>query len=156
MNQFFNAEPAQGENVRWAGQGDRAAPEGHAAAGAGANFFDVLEHRQPAEREAALLAALPRNVAHAKAHAPAFAQILANVSALAVNSRAALARLPVTRKQELFDLQKAGRPHDSFGGFSTLLRGPKMQRMFASPGPIYEPEGIARDYWRTGRAMYAA
>ncbi|RYG10040.1 MAG: phenylacetate--CoA ligase family protein, partial [Burkholderiales bacterium] len=45
---------------------------------------------------------------------------------------------------------------DAFGGFSTLLRGPGMPRVFASPGPIYEPEGDAADYWRAGRAMYAA
>ncbi len=27
---------------------------------------------------------------------------------------------------------------------------------FQSPGPIYEPGGIGRDWWRMGRAMYAA
>jgi phenylacetate-CoA ligase len=31
-----------------------------------------------------------------------------------------------------------------------------MPRLFASPGPIYEPEGTARDYWRMARAMFAA
>ena len=31
-----------------------------------------------------------------------------------------------------------------------------MPRLFASPGPIYEPEGAARDYWRMGRALFAA
>jgi phenylacetate-CoA ligase len=31
-----------------------------------------------------------------------------------------------------------------------------MPRLFASPGPIYEPDGSTRDYWRVGRAMYAA
>jgi phenylacetate-CoA ligase len=31
-----------------------------------------------------------------------------------------------------------------------------MTRVFASPGPIYEPEGKAADYWRTARALYAA
>ena len=31
-----------------------------------------------------------------------------------------------------------------------------MTRVFASPGTIYEPEGEARDYWRTARALYAA
>ena len=31
-----------------------------------------------------------------------------------------------------------------------------MPRVFASPGPIYEPEGTARDYWRMARAMFAA
>jgi phenylacetate-CoA ligase len=119
-------------------------------------FFDDLETRAPASREADLLRRLPGLVAHAQTAAPAFGKLLAGVDAASITSRAALARLPVTRKSELHDLQKAGRPSDIFGGFSALLRGPKMPRLFASPGPIYEPEGVAQDYWRTGRAMYAA
>jgi phenylacetate-CoA ligase len=43
-----------------------------------------------------------------------------------------------------------------FGGFSAIGFGASMPRVFASPGPIYEPEGIARDYWRMGRAIFAA
>jgi phenylacetate-CoA ligase len=31
-----------------------------------------------------------------------------------------------------------------------------MPRVFASPRPIYEPEGATRDYWRTARALFAA
>ena len=121
-----------------------------------APFFDLLETRPPAQREAALMAALPAQVAHAQTAAPAFSALLAGVDAAAVTNRAALARLPVTRKHDLAALQKAGLPADVFGGFSTLLRGPKMPRVFASPGPIYEPEGAGKDYWRAGRAMYAA
>ena len=119
-------------------------------------YFDALESRPPAQREAALMAALPTQVGHAQNAAPAFAALLAGIDAAAVTSRAALARLPVIRKQDLARLQKASLPGDTFGGFSTLLRGPKMPRMFASPGPIYEPEGAVKDYWRAGRAMYAA
>jgi phenylacetate-CoA ligase len=119
-------------------------------------YFDALETREPAQREAQLMAALPRQVAHARQYAPAFEQILAGVDASAVNSRAALALLPVTRKHELLERQRAGRGRDPFGGFSTLLRGPEMPRMFASPGPVYEPEGCTRDYWRAARAMFAA
>ena len=44
----------------------------------------------------------------------------------------------------------------AFGGFSAIVRGPGMPHVFSSPGPIYEPEGAARDYWRAGRAMFAA
>ncbi|AEG94612.1 phenylacetate--CoA ligase family protein [Ramlibacter tataouinensis] len=118
--------------------------------------YDALETRSPAEREAQLMAALPRQVAHAQRHAPAMAQILAGVDAAAVDSRQALARLPVTRKHELLERQKAGRAADPFGGFAAQVRGPAMLRIFASPGPIYEPDGAARDYWRTARAMHAA
>src|SRR5215208_3227564 len=120
------------------------------------DYFDALETRAPAQREAQLLAALPQQVAHAKQHSAAFAEILAGVDARAIDSREALARLPVTRKPELLERQKAGRPADPFGGFSTLVRGPGMPHIFASPGPIYEPDGTTANYWRAARAMYAA
>ena len=121
-------------------------------------FFDALETRDPAEREAALMAALPRQIAHAQAHSAALGEILAGVDAAAVTSRAALARLPVTRKSELLARQQASRAagRDAFGGFAAVRYGPAMPRLYASPGPIYEPEGAGRDYWRAARAMFAA
>ncbi|MGH8856989.1 MAG: phenylacetate--CoA ligase family protein [Polaromonas sp.] len=119
-------------------------------------FFDALETREPAEREAQLMVALSRQVGHAQRATGAYAQILQAVDAAAVTSRQTLARLPVTRKHELLERQRAGRTSDPFGGFSALLRGPKMPRIFSSPGPIYEPEGLVRDYWRSARALFAA
>ena len=122
-------------------------------------FFDALETREPAQREAALMAALPAQVAHAKQASAALAQILASVDPAAVTSRQALAQLPVTRKHELLERQQASRAvagGDVFGGFSTLGYGAQMPRLFASPGPIYEPEGAGRDYWRMARAIFAA
>jgi phenylacetate-CoA ligase len=119
-------------------------------------FYDALETRTPAQREAQLLAALPGQVHHAQRNTGAFAEILAGVDAMHVTSRAALAKLPVTRKGELLERQQARRADDIFGGFAALLRGPTMPRIYASPGPIYEPEGPTRDYWRVARAMFAA
>ena len=119
-------------------------------------YYDSLETRDPAQREAALMQALPRQVAHAQRATQAFAAILGGADAAGITSRAALARLPVTRKHELFERQRKERAGDPFGGFSALVRGPKMARVFASPGPIYEPEGAAKDYWRAGRALFAA
>ena len=120
--------------------------------------FDALETRDPSVREAALLGALPLQVAHAKLASPAFAQMLKDVDPLAVNSRSALAQLPVTRKHELLELQLASRKQGGsvFGGFSAAGFGIQMPRVFASPGPIYEPEGTAKDYWRMARAIFAA
>jgi phenylacetate-CoA ligase len=120
------------------------------------NHFDALETRDPAQREAALLAALPNQVAHAKASARAFAKSLQSVDAASVNSRAALAKLPVIRKHELLEQQQALRGTDIFGGFSAIAYGRAMPRIFASPGTIYEPEGARGDYWRMARAMFAA
>jgi phenylacetate-CoA ligase len=122
------------------------------------DFFDALETRDPDAREAALMAALPTQVAYAQRHAPAFAALLQGVDAASVSSRAALARLPVIRKSELQALQQSARSQgsDVFGGFSAAHWGVSMPRVFSSPGPIYEPEGTARDYWRMARAIFAA
>jgi phenylacetate-CoA ligase len=129
------------------------------------DFYDALEARNPAVREARLMAALPAQIAHAQRHAQAFAQTLAGVEAAAVTSRASLAALPVVRKHELLERQQAARANragtDPFGGFATIgwralgmLR--RAQRVYQSPGPIYEPEGTTSDYWRLARALHAA
>ena len=120
-------------------------------------FYDALEARDPQLREAALMAALPRQVAQAQTNTAAFAALLAGVDATAVNSRAALARLPVTRKSELLARQQAVRAAggDAFGGFSAIAWG-AARRVFQSPGTIYEPEGAKPDYWRMARALHAA
>src|SRR6202165_5425272 len=117
-----------------------------------ADYFDTLETRDPEVRERAQLTALPAQIAHAKAHAPAYARLLADVDPEEVSSRAALSRLPVVRKSDLQELQRSDRP---FGGFATVAWG-DAALVFASPGPIYEPEGRDADYWRLARALYAA
>jgi phenylacetate-CoA ligase len=114
--------------------------------------YDALETRSPEAREAALLAALPAQIAHAKAKAPHFTRSLAEVEAVAVTSRQALARLPVLRKSDLIDLQQAAPP---FAG-TTATATAELLRVFASPGPIYDPEGRGRDWWRIARGLHAA
>ncbi len=125
------------------------------------NFYDSQETRSTAEREADLMAALPVQIANAQSNASAFAHILKGIDASQVNTRAALAALPVTRKHELLEHQAAARAANPsqknvFGGFNTKPFGKATPRVFASPGPIYEPEGKAADYWRMARSIYAA
>ena len=125
------------------------------------DYYDALESRDPVAREAALMAALPGHVARAQQATSAFAESLAGVDAGSIDNRAALARLPVLRKHELLERQQALRAQDPFGGFSAigwrgLKAGKGARRVFQSPGPIYEPEGEARDYWRMARAIHAA
>jgi len=114
--------------------------------------FDTLETRDPELRRKQQLASLRGQLAHAKANAPAFAQRLANVDPDAITTLDALAQLPVTRKSELADLQRASKP---FGGLAATRYG-EARRVFQSPGPLYEPEGARPDYWRLARAMFAA
>ena len=97
------------------------------------------------------MAALPRHIAHAKRHAPGFARILKDVRPEKINSREALARLPVTRKSDLASLQKELPP---LGGLNATPVE-KLAKLFVSPGPIYEPEGRGADWWRTARGLFA-
>lgn len=133
--------------------GGRNEAGGHEHGGRGVSeYYDALEARDPELREREQFALLARQIAHAKANAPAFAARLADVDPAAVTSREALSRLPVVRKSELAALQNAQRP---FGGLNATRFG-IARRVFASPGGIYEPEGAATDYWRFARALYAA
>jgi phenylacetate-CoA ligase len=114
--------------------------------------FDSLETRAPEDRELQLFSELPALLAHAKAKSPYFAELLAGVDAKAVNSRKALAALPVTRKSQLVERQRKALP---FGGLTTVACA-DFARIFASPGPVYEPEARRHDYWRAARALFAA
>jgi phenylacetate-CoA ligase len=130
------------------------------------DFYNTLiatEKRPHADRERVQLQALPSQIKHAQQKSAAFTEILAGFDAASVTSLAALADLPVTRKTELLDRQKAARAAsansqhtDVFGGFSSIAFGSSMPRVFASPGTIYEPEGKQLDYWRMARAFSAA
>lgn len=119
-------------------------------------YYDPLETREATQRERDLLVSLPGQVAFAKSKTAAFAQILKDVNPADVNDRATLAKLPVTRKYELLALQQKHRASDVFGGFSSIAFGPKMPRVFASPGTLYEPDSTGVDHWRMARSMFAA
>jgi len=114
--------------------------------------YDDFETRRPEAREAAHLAALPRFIAHAKSKAPLYGRLFADIRPEDVTSRAALEKLPVVRKGELIERQRAAPP---FGGLAATPTG-DLLRIFASPGPIYDPEGRGSDYWRLARALWAA
>jgi phenylacetate-CoA ligase len=115
-----------------------------------ADLYDSLESRDPAAREQALLSALPALLTRAM-QAPGWADILGGVTAGDINSRAALAQLPVTRKSALKDLQQATPP---FGGLNTTPTA-QLSRIFMSPGPIFDPEGRGGDWWRYARPLHA-
>lgn len=121
-----------------------------------ADHYDALETRDPALRERDLLARLPALIVRAQ-QAPGFARLLAGVDARSIDSRAALARLPVTRKSDLHGLQEAGIAA-GIGPFGGLNATPvaRMGHVYMSPGPIFDPEGRGEDWWRTARALYAA
>ena len=114
-------------------------------------YFDALETRSMDERENAQFAALREQVTLAKDKSSHYAEVLKDVDAATLTDRAALAKLPLTRKHDLIEGQKSNPP---FGGLATAELS-AMARIFQSPGPIFEPQAEG-DFWRGARAFYAA
>ncbi len=114
--------------------------------------YDDLETRSPGARASALRKVLPAQIENARQKAPAYRALLEGVNAKSIDSCAALAELPVTRKTELLQRQAEAPP---FGGFAATATG-ELSHIFASPGPIFEPEARRDDYWRMARALFAA
>ncbi|MDP2986580.1 phenylacetate--CoA ligase family protein, partial [Hydrogenophaga sp.] len=93
-----------------------------------------MTHALPLDRLDALRAAQQ----NAYDRAPAIRDIYerARMTPQDIRSAADLARLPVTSKDALLDLQRKAPP---FGGFLAADEA-AIRRIFVSPGPIYEPQ----------------
>ena len=114
-------------------------------------FFDALETRSADERAHDLARDLPAQIARAQSLA-GYGGGVDEVEAGAVQSLAALAKLPVLRKAEIGRAQSEAPP---FGGFTSKeVHG--FAHIFQSPGPIYEPGDVSHDWWRIGRFLHAA
>ncbi len=61
-------------------------------------------------------------------------------------------KVPLTRKSEFREVQRSAPP---FGGIPGCGLE-EMKRVYASPGPVYDPEGRGEDHWRWGKALFAA
>lgn len=116
------------------------------------DYYDDLETRSSKQRDQALFDALPGHVAHAKHNTRYFAALLKDIDPQSIRDRQSLASIPVTRKSDLIALQKETPP---FGGMTAVNHG-ELGRIFSSPGPIYDPQGAKGDFWRFGRAFWAA
>ena len=116
------------------------------------DHYDDLEVREPGRREAETFAALRAQMALAKAKAPYWASVFADIGPEDLSDRSDLAKLPVVRKSDLMAVQAEAPP---FGGMTTIPAGDFL-RVFRSPGPICEPMGAKPDWFRGARALYAA
>lgn len=114
--------------------------------------FDRQETRAPHSREAALLRDLRAIVAIAKARAPALRRQIKGVDIPGIKTRADLARIPVLREADLRNFQAEEPP---FGGLVATRVG-ALKRLIMSQGPVFEPEGRAKDWWGAARALCAA
>ncbi|MGR3514946.1 MAG: phenylacetate--CoA ligase family protein [Paracoccaceae bacterium] len=113
--------------------------------------YDPLEQRDAATRAADLAKSLPQQIARAQA-LPGYADSLGTTVAETITDTDALATLPVLRKSDLMSEQARAAP---FGGLTTRS-ATGFDRLFQSPGPIYEPARVSSDWWRLGRFLHVA
>ena len=116
-------------------------------------YYDERETMSPEAREKYLDDRLAATVSHAYSHAPAVKSLLdkAGVKPAEIRTVKDLAKLPVTRKTDLLEMQKAALP---YGGVLTMPVA-DVERIFISPGPVYEvqPSSIkffAHTMWAAG------
>ncbi len=125
-----------------------------AIAGKQGEFFDSLETMTAEQRRRYANRKLRQTIEHAYNNAPGAKAIFdrAGVSPDRIRTVKDLELLPVTRKTELIELQKKSPP---YGGLVTIPLA-DINRVFISPGPIYEPhqtENIpwfAKSFWAAG------
>lgn len=115
-------------------------------------YFDRYETRPLKARETAFFRDLRAVLKISRARAAALRSQLKGVDVDAVKTRADLAAIPVVRKSDLKAMQADNPP---FGGLAAV-RTMQLKRILVSPGPIFEPEGVGKDWWGAARALYAA
>ena len=113
-------------------------------------FFDDLETRNNDKRIADIAEQLPKQIVRAAALS-GYNEAFQEVDASAVKTLSDLALLPVLRKSVLTKAQTVG---NVLGGFNARKIS-DFAHIFQSPGPIYEPGGIDKDWWRMGRVLHA-
>jgi phenylacetate-coenzyme A ligase PaaK-like adenylate-forming protein len=112
---------------------------------AGRILDPALEQETASDRDRRLHGRLLETVAHARAGSAYFRRTLP----AAVDH---LEQIPILKKDDVPALQAADPP---FGGLIAVEAG-QLARVFASPGPIFDPQGDAADFWRFGMALAAA
>jgi phenylacetate-CoA ligase len=116
-------------------------------------YFDKLETMSAADRQKYLNKKFIEKISYSYLHAPAVKQLLdkAGIAPKDIRTTKDLEKLPITRKTDLLEMQKANLP---FGG---VLASPleDVERIFISPGPIYEiqpstMQWFAKTFWAAG------
>lgn len=115
-------------------------------------FYDALETRDTTAREVETFVALSSLLRTALPRLPALGAWLGNPDPDSISNRAALAQLPVLRKPDLMQMQADNPPFCGLADPDALVGN----RVFLSPGPVWEPQGIGIDPWSAARALFAA
>ncbi|MFC2122786.1 phenylacetate--CoA ligase family protein [Bacteroidota bacterium] len=116
------------------------------------DFFDELETMSPETRKEYLGQRLSQTIDYAYRNAPAAKAIMdkAGVTPADIRTVKDLEKLPITRKMDLIESEKANPP---FGGFLAIPIE-DVERIFVPPGPAYEPHFAENIKW-FAKSFYA-
>ena len=116
-------------------------------------FFDELETMPAGARERYQNEKLSQTIDHAYRNAPAVREIFdgAGVSPAGIRTVKDLEKVPIIRKLDVIERQRSKPP---YGGF-LAIPPEDIERVFISPGPIYEPLQTAAIKW-FAKSFYAA
>lgn len=116
------------------------------------SHFDDRETRTAEARESETFESLRNLLDRSLKRLPALDAWLDHPDPASLVDQSTLATLPVMRKPDLMQMQQANPP---FGGLADAdaLKG---NRVFLSPGPVWEPQGLGIDPWASARALFAA
>ncbi len=116
-------------------------------------YYDKLETMLPAKRQQYLNKKLREQIAYAHQHSPAVKKSFekAGIKPADIRTTKDLEKLPIIRKTDLLEMQKANLP---FGGILGIPQE-NVERVFISPGPIYEIQPssckwFAKAFWAAG------
>jgi len=116
-------------------------------------YYDDRETLSSEKRLALLEERLRRQIEHVYQNCPATGQIMAGAGLGPADIRSVtdLARLPITRKEDVIHLQQENPPYGGLVAGDTA----DIERVFISPGPVYEIQAsdiqwFARAFWAAG------
>jgi len=112
------------------------------------SFYDQREIRSQDERQIAQLNQLQALIVHARSNSVHVKRL----DSVDIDTLDDLAKFPILRKSDLIGMQAETPP---FGGLNTIDVG-RMRNVYRSPGPINDYDSRGHDWWRVGRALYAA
>ena len=118
----------------------------------GESYFSSEEIRSDDERADFISQLLPKVIITAKNNTLGYKETFAQVEPTEITSMTDLKKIPVLRKSDLFNKQKAYPP---FGGFERSDENTSTH-FFQSPGPIYEPGIRGKDWGRFAPFLYAS
>jgi phenylacetate-CoA ligase len=118
-------------------------------------FYDEKTERMDrAERDARKEKETLRILQYAYEKAPGYRKFMdeSGVNPKSIRNIGDFSKIPVLKKNRMPEMHRNDPP---FGGFLAIPLD-QLKRIYISPGPLYDPEGLKEDYWGLRKCLYNA